>query len=189
MRFATLGTALCIVLTVTSTAQDKPLPPAHTMEDGFRYAVLNYGVGLVPADFGRKESVFWIKLRITNLSARQLGSPRHPSMYTAIDDAKNVYTVRHARAQRVEALLSRRYKPGESSIQLLTIDASEMIDGIKDLKVMLGDNKSLGRSIKFFQFRNPQSRRRDFDPEANDPDPFDLGVEARSAFLSPIPEH
>jgi hypothetical protein len=109
-------------------------------------------------------------------------------MHAAIDDAKNVYALRQRTIQRVEAP-SGRHKPRESSIELLTIAASELIDEIKELQVMLGDNKSLGRSFKFFQFGNPQSRKRDFDPRADDPDSLELGVEARSAFLSPIPEH
>jgi hypothetical protein len=109
-------------------------------------------------------------------------------MHAAVDHAKNVYAVRQRTVQRVDAP-SGRYKPRESSVELLTIAASELVDGIKDLKVMLGDNKGLGRSFKFFQFRNPQSRKRDFDPRVDDPDSLELGVEARSAFLSPIPEH
>ena len=104
----------------------------------------------------------------------------------ATDDGKNIHTVQRRNIQRVEAP-SGRYKPDESSIELLTISATELIDGIRDLKVMLGDNQSLGRNYKFFEISHPQDRNRDFHLTADDPDSLYLGIEARSAFYPPIP--
>lgn len=183
---------LLAALASASVHTQQPPPTIHQMNDGFAYQIVDFGLGTVPYPFGLSlaarrssppnTSVFWMTLKITNLSDRQLAIPKYSYMVGAIDDARNEYTLRHESITRPKAD-SGRYQPGESTLSLAMIPATELIEGIKELRVVLGDTGGFGRGVRFFSFRSPQSRQRDFDPTAPEPDPATVPVEARGAFL------
>lgn len=163
----------------------KDTPPIVKMDDGFEYALLDFGYGRVriqpPAKKPPDRRVLWAKVRITNLSKSQISSPQFwrftdPVPYPPSDNFGNTYP---AATQSLKAVTapSGRYKPGESSIQLLTIAGAELPANINELRISLGESGFLGLH-QFFALAQPTARERDFDPDR--PDPPHESVPARA---------
>ena len=199
----------------------------HRDANDFLYDVVDVGFGQTPGGLRRvwsrgRSSLairssgpgFWLALRITNLS-RSVASrhlTRFPmflaqssiygeSSFSAIDDAKNEYSVRRVTVEpAVHADIAddtsefgfsdRRgdYAPGAFSIELLHIPASELIGGIGQLHLILNDSTSTNgqRTRRVFSIKNPRSLKRDFEKRDFDyvrnptADGENLPVEART---------
>ena len=158
---------------------------AHRLDDNFLYEVVDVGFGQTPGWWrrvwarGRSSMAirpsppgFWLALRVTNLSI-QHRTGRMSQMplvslrsVSALDDAKNEYSVRSATLIPPVYTDERRggWWPGSFSIELLHIPASELVDGIKELQVTIHDSPSAGgpRTRHVFAIKNPQSLKRDF---------------------------
>jgi hypothetical protein len=146
------------------------------MDDNFEYRVVDYGVGQVqirPAlsDEGAlSQPVFWIEFGITNASEHLLGVPQYSpggSVGLAVlDNWGNEYKARppsmaNIGGQTTLPLPPRklgRYKPQESSLDLLMIPLEEFVKDIRELRIYL--NRYPGaRDWHYFLLREPMLRQ------------------------------
>jgi hypothetical protein len=156
----------------------KPEPPAVVLDDGFEYAVLDFGVGAVPFSMMRRftaKRYLWVKVQLTNMTDRLL-APMHWSSVGRLggvpptDNAGNTYRV-ETQSIRAPKAPSGRYQPGESSIDLILIPADEVLDTISDLHIGIAD---ASRRYHGFVLHAPLTRLRDFDTARPDPAIADL---------------
>lgn len=186
------GVALTLALAQSNMVAQGPA--SHRMEDNFLYEVVDVGLGEVPTGLrrvytGSRSSLtfrssgvsFWLALRVTNLATtparRRL--PRLPLFIgreSAVDDAKNNYSVRRVQVQtpqydsgieydwRGDINDRGDYASGAFSIQLLFIPEKELLRNIKELQVTIYDATTSGglRTRRFFSIKNPLSLKRDF---------------------------
>ena len=158
---------------------------AHRLDDNFLYEVVDVGFGQTPGWWRRvwargRSSIairpsgpgFWLALRVTNLSTQHRTGRMSQMPFaslrsvSALDDAKNEYSVRSATLVTPVYTDERigGWWPGSFSIELLHIPASELVDGIKELQVTIDDSTTSGgrRTRHVFSIKNPQSLKRDF---------------------------
>jgi len=96
------------------------------MDDDFAYEVVDYGLGAVEVCDDRSvrnADVFWLRMRLTNESAHLLLSPRYVDRIAITDNWGNAYR----RTMLCRPNKSERYKPGESAVEIVTIDAHEFV--------------------------------------------------------------
>jgi hypothetical protein len=167
---------------VTTRAEQEPAftqepGTAIVMDDHFEYRVVDYGVGGVqirPAlsdPDALSQPVFWIEFRVTNVSEHLLGAPRFsPSEAGAlavVDNWGNSYqawcpSVRSIWGQATLPVPERkvgRYKPQESSLDLVVIPVNEFVKDIDEVRVYLDRYPGYAK-WHFFSIRNPLTRRK-----------------------------
>lgn len=168
-------------------------PAAIRMDDGFEYALLDFGVGTVPKDIPRRAGVerfLWLKFRLTNTLSDRLSRPAFWNFsalppFPPTDNFGNEYPVSSHTVSGVVATTTGRYKPGESSIELLMIPTDELLDNVKEIRIGLGESGGFWKRYQFFALEQPMTRTRDFDPNAPEPDAALLPAKARSSLLPP----
>ena len=107
------------------------------MDDDFAYQIVDYGLGTIEVCDNRpvrNADVFWLRIRLTNESAHLLASPRYFDRITVADNWGNSYR----RVSLCRLNRQNRYKPGESVVETVTVDASEFVDDVTDLRATVG---------------------------------------------------
>jgi len=176
-------------LATTEQKREVEQQPSTTivMDDGFEYSVVDYGVGQVqvgPA-LGDKdalsEPLFWIEFGITNASEHLLGVPRYLASGALtpaiVDNWGNNYSARYQTATTLAVPPRKfgRYKPQESSVDLVVIPLEEFVNDIVELRVYL--NRYAGyRDWHFFSLQGPMLRHRNLIQGQFKPSTAELGV-------------
>jgi len=138
------------------------------MDDDFAYQIVDYGLGAVEVCDNRPvrdADVFWLRVRLTNESAHLLASPRYFDRITVTDNWGNSYQ----RVSFCRLNKQNRYKPGESVVETVTVDASEFVDDVADLRATLGGGPA-------FLISDPVRRRQPLRQVHRDLDPKELAV-------------
>ena len=125
---------------------------------------------------------------LTNLSKSQIANPRFWNFavlapFPPTDNYGNKYPATTQTVERVSAT-SGRYKPGESSIELLMIRADELVDNISEIRIGLGDSGFFPQP-HFCVLERPAVRERDFDSARPDPPQVELPAAGRRSLLPP----
>jgi protein TonB len=152
------------------------------MKDGFRYQIIDYGLGIVETcpSFVRQGDVFWVRIKLTNESEHLLENPRFFGNITISDNWGNSYQrTFHCRLNKMG-----RYQPGESASETLTIDAREFVTDLQELSVALDAD-----AVHVFAIGAPGQRRQSLRRGNGEPDPRDLRVRVvtPNRVATPIP--
>jgi TonB family protein len=179
---ATMVVALIVVALGDAAPAQQPQPgggpSAIVMDDDFSYQIVDYGLGSVaecaPAATTRRPrpvpsaygDVFWVKLKLTNVSEHLLGRPRYLIHIRIRDNWGNTYE----RTDRCSISKSDRYKPHESTTEVVTVNAHEFVDHLRELRM------SFDRERNVLSIGDPLARRRDLRREQAEPDRRELVV-------------
>ena len=174
-----------------------------SMDDNFEYRVVDYGVGQVQIrralsdDDALSQPIFWMEFRVTNGSQHLLGVPRYsPSEVAALVIADNWGNVYKAWCPLVKSIWSQptlpipprkigRYKPQESTLDLVVVPLDEFVKDITELRVYL--NRYPGdQDWHFFSLRDPMERRRNLFEGQTEPLSTELSLEIGEEAQLPI---
>jgi len=199
-RAAIAGAALLVVMAsappaaVPQKPDSTPVRPIVVLDDGFEYALLDFGVGAVPESLlslrRPSKRLLWIKVQLTSRAKDQLARPAYWSSFSRFsglpptDNFGNTYPA-ETRTLRAPKASSGRYQPGESSVELILIPADELLDTITRLHVGLGDSGRVVSRYHGFVLHQPLARVRDFEPERPDPDLAEVPASLRRSLLPP----
>jgi len=183
--------------------QEPPSLRTHTqagnsvlMDDGFEYAVLDYGVGQFQVRTADKlnslsPNVFWVKLGIRNTEEHLIKRPRYISIDPLrVQDAwGNTYSLRHPELSDVggnwidaslpipdEQKSRTTYKPGETSWDIKILHLNELVSDVGELQIYLVTHQILNPKSYFFRIAQPLTRQRNLMRDQPDPDPSELQI-------------
>ncbi len=211
-----------VVLALSAPAQEKVQVQEHAgstfvMEDSFEYTLIDYGLGQVqlrPTDKANSLSpqVFWAKFRIVNRDEHLIRQHKYIGSFSGPlnvrDNWGNTYWLKHLDALDVGGSWygvtlpipggdpneprKDKYKPGESSWDLLIVRASEFVNGIIEFRIYLAGHEFHNPKAYYFRIARPLSRQRNLIQGQADPEPSELQVtEVTETFLPaqvPVPK-
>jgi hypothetical protein len=191
--------ALLLFVACAANGQSKSPTPQiqeHTgntvvMDDGFEYAILDYGVGQVQVRSAEKPNslspnLFWVKVAIRNTDEHLIKTPRYFrgfNSWRVQDNWGNTYYLNRPDASDLggnwsEASLpipeeqkSRdSYKPGESSMD------NALVKDIREFQIYLHTDELINPKSCFYRIAQPLGRRRNLMRSQSDPEPSELQI-------------
>lgn len=205
----------CIACTAVASGQStKPqiqeqIGNSVVMDDGFEYAILDYGVGQVQVRSTEKANslspnLFWVKVAIRNTDQHLIKTPRYfqtfnswrvqdnwgNSYYLKAPDASDVGgNWRDASLPIPEEQKSRRsYKPGETSWDVKVLHLKELVNDISEFQIYLVTHQLLHPTSYFFRIAQPLARQRNLMRSQADPEPSELQMKVvAETFPVPLP--
>lgn len=184
---------------------------AAVLDDGFEYAILDYGVGQVQVRSTEKANslspnLFWVKVAIRNTDQHLIKTPRYFRTFNSWrvqDNWGNSYYLKAPDASDVggnwgdaslpipeEQKKRGSYKPGETSWDVKILHLNELVNDVGELQIYLVKGSPLIHPESyFFRIAQPLTRHRNLMRNQADPNASELQVKiVTETILLPIPK-
>jgi hypothetical protein len=179
-----LATYLSASAAVSGQTRQTAAPPVFRLDDGFEYALLDFGIGQVPDGLEPSDDRYlWAKLRVTN-TGTHVSRPKYWT-WRPVRQSNGLGGPSSSPATRsVRPVASPRigYQPGEYSIELFLIPAEGVAATVSAVEISLGTS-GVWQQQHIFVLQAPWQRVQDFDPARRDPPPGSLPATTRKTLV------